>query len=193
MMPKTSPRTPYSDVYDQYFMWLADHSMGDEKGRYHLLLTLLADTTFVVSIAHDENRASDGKLLRLAFNDTQNPRISLSPVEPECSVLEALLGIATRMNDILYRPERQNKIVWHFKLLLNNLGLLRFTDDFWVTDHQLHDVMAADIVNRFLYRTYDRDGNGGLFPIKQQQPIIDQRYLEIWYQMQIYLEQNFEF
>jgi hypothetical protein len=50
---------------------------------------------------------------------------------------------------------------------------------------------ASDLVmftcQRVINRTYGPDGSGGLFPLHKPH-ILDQRRVELWYQMQYYLE-----
>ena len=46
-------------------------------------------------------------------------------------------------------------------------------------------------VDKLLGRDYFRDGFGGLFPLKHAKK--DQRKVEIWYQLQNWLMENYEF
>jgi hypothetical protein len=47
------------------------------------------------------------------------------------------------------------------------------------------------ILTNLVERTYQKNGKGGLFPLKQ--PAKDQRRVEIWYQMAAYLNENYNF
>jgi hypothetical protein len=49
-----------------------------------------------------------------------------------------------------------------------------------------------DCIDRFLSRKYDYNGVGGIFPLRKGASE-DQRNVEIWYQMQSYLMENYEF
>jgi hypothetical protein len=60
------------------------------------------------------------------------------------------------------------------------LGLEDFNDAF-LTDTDL----IEDILDQFIWRTYDYNCNGGLFPLDD--PKDDQRNVEIWYQFANYL------
>ena len=74
--------------------------------------------------------------------------------------------------------------IWYAELL-ENLDLIKVTDAYW----RRKGTDAVDLINRviaiFLDRTYDRNGEGSLFPIKRS--VVDMRTLDIWYQMMTYL------
>jgi hypothetical protein len=45
-----------------------------------------------------------------------------------------------------------------------------------------------DIIQKFIYREYDKNGNGGIFPLEYSKR--DQRTVELWYQMMSYIDEN---
>jgi hypothetical protein len=70
-----------------------------------------------------------------------------------------------------------------FGIFFENLGLTQYRR------LQRRDIPAVeDILNTFLWRTYDPTGVGGLFPLRE--PKHDQRKEELWYQLSAYLEEN---
>lgn len=171
-------------IEEDYFVWLCD-SITDEDfnpSRYQSLLRKLYHTTFRWVMENDENRASDGLDLRDVFAMTTNKdiygvRMSLSF---PCSVLEVMVALAKRcenqiMEDLLVGP----RVGRWFLVMLTSLGLSREYDD-------LYDENYTDyIIDGFLDRKYERDGDGGLFRVVGTQ--VDLRDLEIWYQMNLYL------
>ena len=69
---------------------------------------------------------------------------------------------------------------WH---MIQNLGLEQKTDAYMLAPHQQEDIQ--DVVDRVIWRQYDPNGHGGLFPMTN--PHEDQRKVELWYQVNSYL------
>lgn len=171
-----------------YFEWL--YSMvgvpGDSNPeRSHtLLLDQLIRKDFVWFIPNDDNRFSDGLFLREVFyEDSLGPHDLLN--QP-CSVLEMLIALAGRMD---YQTNKSNDDnIWScFWLLLDNLGLRKYTDAVYTT-YAPAWIDVDDILDTFLHRRYKRNGEGGLFPLKRSRR--DQRKIELWYQMSAYILEN---
>jgi hypothetical protein len=70
---------------------------------------------------------------------------------------------------------------WFWRLM-DNLGVRKFTDDVY---DQTVDLTVERILIRFVRRQYKRNGEGGIFPLRN--PQADQRRQELWYQMSAYL------
>jgi hypothetical protein len=66
-----------------------------------------------------------------------------------------------------------------FWIFLHNLGLTEFTDD--------HANLNAinEILETFIWRMYEDDGNGGMFPMNTYRE--DERTVELWFQLCEYL------
>lgn len=171
-------------IEEDYFVWLCDLITDEDfnPSRYQSLLRKLYHTTFRWVMENDENRASDGLDLRDVFAMTTNRdiydvRMSLTFA---CSVLEVMVALAKRcenqiMEDLFVGP----RVGRWFLVMLTSLGLSREYDD-------LYDENYTDyIIDSFLDRKYEYDGDGGLFRIADTQ--VDLRDLEIWYQMNLYL------
>lgn len=166
-----------------YFRWLYSQ-VGSVKQKnpartYWSLLKQLFTKEFVWIIPNDDNRLEDGRDLRYEFVDEQN----LDDVEPEwlglgCSMLEMLIALANRLSF----EDDQPADAWFWKLI-ENLGLRGFTDRY-PYDEEIVD----EILDNVIWRTYEEDGRGGLFPLKH--PNQDQRDVEIWYQLSAYLLEN---
>ena len=70
--------------------------------------------------------------------------------------------------------------------MFDNLGLKEMTNG----KVDANNGYILDIIDRFLYREYEKDGTGGLF--RTSNPDKDMREEEIWYQMMEYLKSNRE-
>ena len=166
-------------IESAYFNWLCAKvtrpSARTPSQTYWKLLRELQNTEFVWVVEMDENRAEDGKDLRHEFvieANVQDP----DPVwlELGCSVLEMMIAVSRRASFIDGRSPRD----W-FNVILRNLGLSEYNDS------NFHLPTVQDIVTRLVWRTYDTDGTGGMFPIDDPQH--DQRKVEIWYQFCEYI------
>lgn len=142
---------------------------------YWKLLKKLHTTEFVWLLTGDDNRAADGIELRIEFllegDIPEHPEwLSLG-----CSILEMLIAFSRRAQFQTDIPAKD--WFWEF---IENLGLKDCTDG---SDFIQEEV--DDILYRFVWRTYDEKGYGGIFPINAPQS--DQRQVEIWYQFCDYL------
>ena len=167
-----------------YFNWLCakviDIRLTSPSLTYWTLLKTLHTTEFVWLISGDDNRAADGRDLRREFLI-----LGEIPDDPDwrtiegCSVLEMMIAFGRRANfetDISVKDW-----FWEF---IDNLGLKEFSD---ATNPDPNEI--ADILEPFIWRMYDVNGNGGMFPIRDLHE--DQRNVEIWYQFCGYLvDQN---
>ena len=68
---------------------------------------------------------------------------------------------------------------WFWGMIVN-LGLGA------MTDNRYDEKRVDDILDRFLSRTYDPDGRGGLFTVRNCD--VDMRKVEIWKQLLLYLD-----
>ena len=135
-------------------------------------------TEFLWSVPNDDNRVEDGKALRVEFvEEEEGGQYDRNWMELECSVLEMLIALSRR----LAFEAGDSDFEWFWRLV-ENLDLI------WVTDNE-YDNGPADIVDetlhRLIFRKYDSDGRGGLFPLSK--PTENQRNVEIFYQMAAYL------
>lgn len=172
-----------NEVRLEYFAWLVNLVEGYDNTQ---LLEYLHDIPFRWILPNDENRADDGCALRDRFLYETNYTDYDLP-EKECSVLEMLAALANRINDILIDIEDYDDTPRWFWELLENLQIDEF-DDMTLTSTSMYDIVD-DSINTFMDRLYDRNGFGGLFPLKNAKD--DQRDIELWYQMSAYLEENY--
>jgi len=169
----------------EYKDWLINELRTCKDGvllPYKRLLNLLWAKEFYGILPHDENRATDGVLLRTQYAK----ELHIDETEMDfgcCRVLEALFGIAFRMSHELYGSQWAED--WDirnlFWVLIENLGLKGFTDTNNCKDRS---IQIHEILDRWLAREYSSDGTGSIFPISCGK---DMRKVEIWTQMGLYL------
>ena len=163
-------------VENLYFNWLCAKVQRVEVPTpsltYWNLLRDLHNTEFVWLLSGDDNRAQDGLDLRLEY--TRQSQI-LYESDLGCSILEMLIALSKRAawNTSI------NYIDW-FWIFIENLGLSKFNDAYSPSHLEIEEILY-----RFIWRTYDYYGRGGLFPLVN--PKHDQRKVEIWYQFAEYL------
>lgn len=144
------------------------------------LLKQLYTKEFIWIVPNDDNRLEDGRDLRQEFVEDTNPDVDSNWMNLGCSMLEMLVALARRLSFETGRPVRN----WFWEFLFN-LHIVEYTDD---SDYPDQDI--DEILETVIWRTYDRDGHGGLFPLHRAEE--DQRYVEIWYQQSYYLAENGE-
>lgn len=174
-----------SDVKEKYFRWIYDKVISPGQRPYHKLLKRLSEIPFTYILPMDENRQNDGYDLRYHFGqETGIPdRVICSEIDrDECSVLEMMAALSIRCEEsIMDDPEIGDRTSRWFMTMLENLGLIGMTDDFYDQAYVDHRI---DI---FLHRRYASDGTGGLFRLKNCTD--DLRNVQIWYQMNWYLNE----
>jgi len=169
-------------MHDPYFSYLIDivKFPGVLWERYTRLLGYLHSISFTWSIYNDKNRAADGLALRDEYF------LGEDVLHRPCSVLEMLIAMARRCEyDIMYDPQLGDQTGKWLFIMLDNAGLLAFDNDHFDVD------AVSFIVFRILDRMYDPSGEGSFFPLEH--PMEDMRHVEIWSQLNRYLDENFVF
>lgn len=167
---------------DLYFEWLYQN-IGAVRNRnparsYWLMAKQLYTKPFSWIIPNDDNREADGKELRCEFVD----QCGIEEVDPmwmdlECSMFEMLIALARRASF-----ESSGEPGDWFSKFLENLELKQYTDQAYNSDAEWKIDAVTD---RVIFRTYKRNGVGGLFPLQNARK--DQRKVEMWYQLSSYL------
>lgn len=175
------------DIANEYYKWLCQKTQESDNDTsfeaYSRLLIHLFNTPFYAWIEMDLNRSSDGLSLRdkFALEDGTNDIYFAMP--EECSVLEMMIALAMRIeHDIMYDIKYGDRTGKWFWLMIDNLGLNAMDDTYY------NEKVVDEIVNGFMARTYERDGRGSLFYVRNRS--IDMRNLDIWYQMNAYFSEN---
>jgi hypothetical protein len=173
------------NVRKRYFEWLLD-KIDMREHNHHILVDILHIKEFYWTISNDDNRLQDGKELRINFSEETGIR-KIESLNRPCSVLEVLVGMMFRFDNAMPDPEteeeekeRPSKWFWE---MLENCGLAKYDDDYYMQKDRRIEI--DEIITRILSRDYDKDGSGGLFPLKH--PKKDQRKIELWYQMNAYI------
>lgn len=168
---------------ENYIFWLSNLVGSEKCSHYEKLIYFLDDVPFTFLLTMDANRIQDGLDLRYRFqcdcgySDYQFNRYFQ---DKECSVLEMMVALAIRLEEhIMYDPDIGNRTSKWFWLMIENLGLLSMDDSHFDIEY------VENVVQRFLEREYNSNGQGGLFVIDNLE--CDLRDVEIWYQACWYL------
>ena len=98
-----------------------------------------------------------------------------------CSVLEMLIALAFRCEEhIMQDSDAGDRMGQWFWNMIVNLGLGSMSDS------RFDAAYTDDVIFRFMDRKYKRNGEGGLFTVERCK--CDMRSVEIWYQMNWYLD-----
>ena len=183
MLAKTSSM----ELQELYFQWMADMVFPDirERRQYEHLLVTLNASIFHFTIPMDENRMTDGIDLRYRFafeKGLSNEEVSMTlNHNRSCSILEMMVALSIKGDErILYDYETGGKAYYIFKIMLESMHLVDMTNDNFnpsYIDYRIDCLLNHD---------YDYNGNGGLFTVDN--PRRDMRDVDIWYQMNWYLQ-----
>ena len=171
----------------KYLYWLYDQisplEVTDPDFSFQYLIEHAYRTEFYWSVPNDDNRIADGVDLRREFLDHIGAERDTNFMEIGCSMLEMLVALCR----VLSFNTGHNTRFW-FSKLMENLSIAHMTDTIY--KERLDSTEVVDMVwHDIIHRTYKRNGDGGLFPLKR--PGQDQRKIEIWYQMSAYLIENY--
>lgn len=176
-----------NELNKEYFEWIYQLVCNEGYSKrlsYRKLLDRLHDTEFIYIIGMDGNRAEDGMDLRYRFGYEcrhEAPVIATYLDDRPCSILEMLTALAIRCEEhIMDDPDIGNRTGQWFWSMISNLGL-----DF-MSDTKFDKRYLDGVISKFLNREYKRNGEGGLFTVKNCKH--DLRTAEIWYQMCWYLD-----
>lgn len=173
----------YSDDMerDAYFMWLCDQVKGSF---YENLLWVMYKTPFEACISIDSRIVQNGLVLR-------EGNYVWDRIEGPCSVLEALLGLAKRLDDIvMYEIRYGDRSIDWFWMFVDNLGFSSFTNSNW--DESTERVISERL-EKFVYRDYNSDGsNWGLFVIEGHEDK-DLRDVGLWTQTMWWVDQGLRY
>lgn len=171
---------------ERYLSWLYGQVASvkqRQKTRSHwLLFQQLSETIFVAIVSHDENRIADSRDMRYEYlaaaeDEAGDPDWTRAPA----SMLEVLMVLSRCLAEEMDDPVKP--WFWH---LIETLELEHFNDRNY-DDHAREEI--GETLERVIWRTYEPDGRGGLFPLER--PHQDQREVELWYQLNAYLLENF--
>ena len=175
-------------INEQYFDWMYSLACGSCRISYQKLLRHLHKRDFTYTIEMDGNREADGIDLRYRFAYEFNygrPMIATYLDNKQCSVLEMMVALAFRCEErIMADADIGDRTSQWFFGMITNLGLK------YMTDANFNEEFTDKVIDRLLNREYERNGEGGLF--KVEPCVRDMRNVDIWYQMQFYLNRKEE-
>jgi hypothetical protein len=166
----------------EYFNWLCEQIDNGRYAKgvsYDKLLAHLHNIEFTWFIPYDDNRADDGVQLRRRYAISQDDMTLTRYIKGPCSVLEMMVALSKRCEEIMDDAAFGNRIGQWFWGMIHNLGLTPMSDSKFDVEY------VDDIVARFLNREYEPNGRGGLFTVKNCDT--DMRTVEIWCQLSWYL------
>lgn len=176
-----------ASIKERYFNWIYDKVVGS-KYPYRKLLRRLFEIPFISILPMDDNRKEDGMGLRYRFgyeNHIPDPIIANELDLDECSVLEMMAALAIHCEeDVMDDPTMGNRTSKWFMGMIGNLGLSG------MDDRRYDERLVDSHIDIFLHRKYEPDGRGGLFHL--QHCTDDLRNVQIWYQMNWYLDEVME-
>lgn len=165
-----------------YYNYLVRLVRTPESKRYTLLLEHLWRKEYYSILPNDQNRVKDGLFLRREVNEGQD----FGP----CRVLEMLIALSRRMEFQLYGTDYDKTYKDLFWELVNNLDLIKFDNIEAAKDAMYLEI--DHILTNWIERRYSPDGYGGVFPLnKWKKNDGKQTEVEIWYQMMLYLSENY--
>lgn len=166
---------------NDYHNWLCNLMRADlpEHRDYNLLLNQLDETEFTWTVFMDKNRYADALSLREEYFEETGVKVS-----GMVSCMEVLAALSKRIEiHIMGEPGNDHIERW-FWIMLENLGVL-------IRDYRYDPMLVEHKLSIWLDRKFDKNGNGGLFPLRKSGN--SQRDVDIWYQMQAYLNENYTF
>lgn len=172
-----------TDYFEYILEYLAGDGEGDEPS-YSQLLWILYNYEFRVVVDMDYNRVKNALYLR----DHLAEEAGLNIIENDfCSVLDILVHLADRMAFNVDRlSERETGLRCYFWEMIENFGFEECTDG----DKNWSEEGVLEVLNRWVCRKYDKNGSETPFPICNSVSKYDK--FELWDQMQIYIEENYE-
>ena len=171
---------------ERYLNWLYGQVAEVKKRRgnrtFWKLFKQMQETIFVAVVPHDENRIADAKDLRYEFlAECEDEQGDLEWMRSPCSMLELFIILARAL--AFEMDDRTETWFWH---LIEVLNLEQFNDREY---DQASEFFIQEALERVIWRNYSADGHGGLFPLRN--PPRDQRKVELWYQLNAYLLEQF--
>lgn len=173
----------YSDITESYRSWMMEKMRA--ATHYAILFDILHDTQFEWFVEWDAHRASDGRNLRVRYEEEMGYEYPDFLYEQPCSFLEMVIAMAFTIEDrIMYDPDEGDRTYLWFWEMMHNIGLDICTDE-WLARNGKD---GLDYVNHqteiVIKRRYDDNGYGSLFPCKDDS--VDMRKEELWVQANAY-------
>lgn len=173
---------------EAYFKWLYSQ-IGSPRSRntartHWAFARQLYKKEFLWFVPNDDNRAEDGRDLRHEFISVTGTDPSDEWMSLGCSMLEMLIALSRHLAFLA----NGDSLSWFWEMVENlNIPMS------WVSDAHYNEEISDTVdaaLDRVIFRTYEGNGEGGLFPL--QNPKEDQRGIELWYQLNAYVIADME-
>lgn len=174
------------ELWDDYLLYLLWRCNLQENKKYNRLFHILHEIPFVYVLERDGNRSDDGIELRDDYDILEEYKNYFEEfMNRDCSVLEMLIALAIRVDDDIIGDPAEEHPEKFFLEMIENLGL----DVFWGNAYMFDDQKVEKILDKWMYRRFNKNGRGSPFPVKNDKR--DQRELEIWDQVNSYINENY--
>ena len=174
-----------SFLVDDYVYYLYRIVQNGGENHRKLCVELFKNRFFITRSApkRDIDREKDGLELR----KEQIYELYEAQLTYPCTMLEMIIGISKRMSEQLMDEDGEDKTAQYFWEIVGNLGLNCWDDDNFGWETGLAQKKIAKTCEILCKRQYNPDGTGGgMFPMPGLLGI-NQKKMEIWYQMQEYI------
>ena len=177
------------DLGERYFNWLYSQVCPvqdrDSPRSYTFLCDRMNQIIFDDSVPNDDNRAEEGRNLRMEFLESRHGRRYnqryTEMLTKDVTLFEVLVALCRRATFIV---DTVSMNAW-FMIMLENLDVTRYSDPHY-NPSCAQDI--GKILRRMNDRRYKPSGKGGLFPLNH--PPEDQRDTELWYQMAHFMREQ---
>lgn len=179
------------EIRAEYFEWLYKKSMGFaiHGVQFRRFFETLHSIEFKAVMKEDIARVNDGISLRntYAYETGQDyDTISDYLTEP-CSVLEMMLALAIKEEDIMSDPRKGDRTKQWLWMQINSMGIVAEPD---YVGEKFPEGEIREKVSKMINRDYAPDGTGGLFKFYNP-PEEDLSKIDLWKQMCWYLDTVF--
>lgn len=173
------------DGRTDYFEFILDYLEAEDGDRsYSNLLWSLYNIKFVALIDMDKNRVANALYLRDRICEDEGIQYV---GDGFCSTLDILIHLADRMAfNLDGLNEEESGLKCYFWELIENFGFTDFDDSVWNCGVEEE---VFEIVNRWIERKYGT--KSGHIPFPNCHTIKNYHHLELWDQMQIYIEEHY--
>ena len=176
----------------EYFEWLVSKVTSPavpDDAQARIVLQVLRDIRIqALPMADDAPRLEDGKQLRTSFMDDTGMAVhsykdALEPESGFCTVLELLVALSMRMDDIMRDPLDPCSSVpsWFWGMVSTMVDQPFYPCSYWTFSVDASTpVVVAESTMKFLGRQYDPTGHNGNVFIDMSG--VDLRAIDIWAQ-----------
>lgn len=175
--------TPGDYIYFNELCELVDGKGSSVKSSefYRLLNFLFSKEFYIMDDTMDDRRFEDIEQLRVSMGFYAREHSEI--LSEYFNVLEALVALADSLeNKIMTNTEFGDRTSLWFWIMINNLGIDLY-------DFEFDEEYVDAVVERWLSRQFDSNGDGSPFPLKN--PPEDMRQTPMWRAAQLYLSENF--